>query len=373
MKQPKVSIVLPTYNGEKYIKESIDSILYQSLSDWELIIVDDCSTDITLDIVKNYAKEDDRIKVIHNKKNQGLPRSLNIGFGYSKGNFLTWTSDDNFYLKDALEKMYNYLNTNKNIYMVCAGMEAIDSYGTKIGPFEKYKKNEMFLYNCVGACFMYKRKVLEEVGNYDEEMFLVEDYDYWLRILKQYGFIGYIEEVLYLYRYHKNSLTQMKSKNIQKKLLDLRKKNIDWLLKNLKNNKAYICRIYYEFIEKDEDIIEFEERIFEFLPEIKLDLPKKDNRKKIILFGAGNYGEKALDFLKDKVAYFVDSDTTKIGTYKEGIEIISTKKLLDIYNNYEVVVSVGSEKLWEIIRFLYNNGIKQYCTYQKLIKMDISY
>ncbi len=78
---PKVSIVLPTYNGEKYIRESVESIINQSFTDWELIIVDDCSTDHTAMIVDQYASEDFRIKVIHNKKNQKLPQSLNIGFG----------------------------------------------------------------------------------------------------------------------------------------------------------------------------------------------------------------------------------------------------------------------------------------------------
>ena len=102
---PKVSIVLPTYNGEKFIRESIDSILYQTFTDWELIIVNDCSTDGTPNIVNRYAASDSRIRVIHNKENQKLPESLNIGFREARGEYLTWTSDDNMYLPSALEKM----------------------------------------------------------------------------------------------------------------------------------------------------------------------------------------------------------------------------------------------------------------------------
>ena len=106
---PKVSIVLPTYNGEKYIKESIESILSQTLTDWELIIVNDCSKDTTASIISEYASEDDRIKIITNEQNQKLPESLNIGFRQACGEYLTWTSDDNMYKPQALKTMRNVL------------------------------------------------------------------------------------------------------------------------------------------------------------------------------------------------------------------------------------------------------------------------
>lgn len=98
---PKISIILPTYNGQQYIGEAIESIIEQTFQDWELIIVDDCSSDNTLDIIRKYEKQDLRIKVIHNDVNKKLPASLNIGFKYAKGMYLTWTSDDNMYLPGA--------------------------------------------------------------------------------------------------------------------------------------------------------------------------------------------------------------------------------------------------------------------------------
>ena len=117
---PKVSIVLPTYNGEKFIKESIESVLNQTFEDWELIIVDDCSTDGTLEIIKEYLKKDYRIHLIHNETNRKLPLSLNIGFRKSMGEYLTWTSDDNIYHADAIEKMFLYLEDHAKEQMVCA-------------------------------------------------------------------------------------------------------------------------------------------------------------------------------------------------------------------------------------------------------------
>ena len=104
---PKVSIVLPTYNGSAFITEAIDSILNQTFSDFELIIVNDCSTDNTFQLCKDYAQKDKRIKLISNSTNLKLPASLNVGFSYATGEYFTWTSDDNYYKDNAIEKMVN--------------------------------------------------------------------------------------------------------------------------------------------------------------------------------------------------------------------------------------------------------------------------
>lgn len=85
---PLVSIVLPVYNGEKYLASAIESILAQSYRNWELILVNDCSTDRSLEIMENYAGKDARIRVVQNAENLKLPRSLNAGFAEAKGNIL---------------------------------------------------------------------------------------------------------------------------------------------------------------------------------------------------------------------------------------------------------------------------------------------
>ena len=90
-----ISIILPTYNGEKYLSQAIESILSQTEQDWELILVNDCSTDRTGDICQAYTLKDPRIRVIHNEGNRKLPGSLNRGFREAHGDYLTWTSDDN--------------------------------------------------------------------------------------------------------------------------------------------------------------------------------------------------------------------------------------------------------------------------------------
>ena len=103
----KVTVIIPTYNSVEFLDSTIASIMNQSIGfeNIELIIVDDCSNDNTFQITEEYSSCDNRIRVIHNVCNQKLPESLNIGFRQAKGEYLTWTSDDNMYLPDALKIM----------------------------------------------------------------------------------------------------------------------------------------------------------------------------------------------------------------------------------------------------------------------------
>ena len=108
-----ISIVLPIYNGEKYMRKSIDSVLAQTYANWELLIIDDGSTDNTAIIAQEYAANDSRIRYYKNPENMRLPKTLNRGFSLAGGDFLTWTSDDNYYYPTALETMHNALDSRK--------------------------------------------------------------------------------------------------------------------------------------------------------------------------------------------------------------------------------------------------------------------
>ena len=202
-----ISIVLPIYNGEKYMRESIESIIMQSYHNWELIIVNDCSTDNTAEIANEYVKKDKRIKYYKNDNNMRLPRTLNRGFSLSKGDYLTWTSDDNLFKQGAFEKMVDALKKD-NADFVYASYETIDENGNYLDYVQTNKmgKYEIIGHNVVGACFMYTRKVYETIGDYDDNYTLVEDYDYWLRIFAKFN-VTNIEEVLYSYRFHSGALT----------------------------------------------------------------------------------------------------------------------------------------------------------------------
>lgn len=200
---PKVSIVLPTYNGSKYIRASIDSCLNQTYGNTELIVVDDGSTDDTPEIIRSY--DDKRIRLIRHEKNKNLPNALNTGFADATGDYLTWTSDDNYYAYDAIEKMVKFLVNNK-IDFVYTDIYYFNEYDRNMEIFKKTGLLELDKYNGVGPCFLYSRKIQELIGIYDPDTKLAEDFDYWIRVSKFFT-ICHIPEPLYYYRLHNTSLT----------------------------------------------------------------------------------------------------------------------------------------------------------------------
>ena len=360
---PKVSIILPTYNGEKYIKESIESVLNQTFIDFELIIVDDCSTDSTPQIIEDFWKKDTRIKVINNKENKKLPESLNIGFREAKGEYLTWTSDDNFYLPEAISTMVNVLDEKKGVYMVCADMDLINDKGENIGKANKHSNDTIYIADNVGACFLYRAEVLKEVGEYDTTMGLVEDYDYWIRVYKKYGYIERIGKLLYKYRWHASSLTFSKKEEIRNQLNKLREKHGIW---NYFENKGEIpFEMYYDYLMYREFNYGLVEKLWNSFPELEIEYKNFENYKignEIIVFGSGFKGEEANQIFGDRVKFFVDNSMNKVGKFLHGKEIISFEKLLKIYEKYDIIVAVSPIIALQIMKQLNANGIKKFIT-----------
>ncbi|RYZ27740.1 MAG: glycosyltransferase family 2 protein, partial [Chitinophagaceae bacterium] len=208
MKTPVISIVLPTYNGAHYIRESIESCLTQTFTDFELIIVNDCSTDGTSAIIKEYAEKDKRIVAVTNPFNKKLPLSLNTGFDLAQGSYYTWTSDDNVYAADALATMLQALQHDSSIDLVYADYTQIDEFSKVIGTrtFGDINKSFHNWHGC-GACFLYKKEVHVKNNGYRPEAFLIEDYDFFVRGFLNFRF-GYLPRTdLYFYREHDTSLT----------------------------------------------------------------------------------------------------------------------------------------------------------------------
>jgi len=206
----KVSIVLPTYNGARYIRQSIESCLVQTHHNIELVIIDDCSTDNTPDIIKSY--NDNRIKYIKHEKNRGLPNSLNTGFANVSGEYLTWTSDDNCYSKYAIEKMLSFMLSKNSSFVYCDFYRYNDINPSHREFVRLSETSNVENNNGIGACFLYTRKVMDTIGAYDPEMVLAEDYDYWIRVSKRFQ-MSHLNEPLYFYRTHEKSLTSRFIKN----------------------------------------------------------------------------------------------------------------------------------------------------------------
>lgn len=225
----KVSVVLPVFNGSKRVSKSIESVLEQSYSNLELIIVDDCSTDNTMEVLHSYANTDARIKIYENKVNQKLPRTLNNGFSHAIGDYLTWTSDDNTYKSDAIEKMVKYLDEHPNIDMVYADFDIVNLDGTFRETRRVYEPDELRFRNAVGACFLYTKNLADKVGKYDPDLFLAEDYEYWIKAYL-IGKLCHIPEVLYNYGWHDESLTVKKAQQVFHKTFEAKEKHFEELI-----------------------------------------------------------------------------------------------------------------------------------------------
>lgn len=210
-----ISVVLPTRNGARHLDEAIASVVGQSHSDWELVVVDDGSTDDTPEIIARWMRRDPRIRCLRVEESRGLPAALNLGFEQTSRACLTWTSDDNGYAPTAFERLLGVLEADPSCDVVYAGAERIDDDGRFLGLWRTGEISELPLRNVVGACFLYRRHVHEELGGYDEDLSLAEDYDFWLRASTHFGFRR-IDEHPYRYREHPRSLTALRQAEVER-------------------------------------------------------------------------------------------------------------------------------------------------------------
>lgn len=247
---PKVSIVLPCYNGAALLSEAITSCINQTYQDWELIIINDCSTDNTLEVANSFAAMDSRISVYTNERNSKLPASLNNGFRKATGEYWTWTSDDNILHPDMLQTMVTYLDEHEDVGFVVANNYIIDIDGNVVG--ERFVPNDlqfrMLLNDYVGASFMYRKTCAENAGEYREDLFLVEDYEYFLRMSFCTKF-AVIPKFLYYYRDNPNSLTATRQKEIRERLTQLRLIYLDRAVEVYSKNPELLRLVYYRIVD----------------------------------------------------------------------------------------------------------------------------
>jgi glycosyltransferase involved in cell wall biosynthesis len=159
--------------------QSIDSCLNQTYNNIELIVVDDGSTDGTTETIKAYVGK--KAKIIRHEKNLGLPQALNRGFSNAEGEYLTWTSDDNFYSETAIEKQLSFLKNTNCDFVYCDYYLFTDENIMHPRLVKLSDDPQLEKHNFVGPCVLYSRKVKDIIGDYDSETVLGEDYDYWIR------------------------------------------------------------------------------------------------------------------------------------------------------------------------------------------------
>ena len=205
---PSISVILPTYNQVRYLPRIIDSLLTQSWEDFELIIVNDGSTDTTKEYLDTLT--DSRVTVIH-QTNMRLPSALNCGFKNARGEFLTWVSSDNYCAPTFLETLRSGFSTDPEAGFAYSAFAWINETDQITGIHRDQDVSWPNLIKCNPgiAAFMYRRECQDSVGCYDPELEGAEDWDMWLRILERYPAV-YLPETLYYYRLHDDSMTATK-------------------------------------------------------------------------------------------------------------------------------------------------------------------
>ncbi len=224
----KVSIIIPCYNVQEYIAQCLDSVLTQTHTNLEIIVVDDGSTDNTYTILEEYAQKDTRIRVIR-KENRGLAAARNTGIEAATGEYLVLLDSDDVMLPEKIAQQLLWMDQHPTYELVYSGLYHFWDHTSKIyrlaiAPLTRDIYQGLLRGNCINpntVCI--KRSVYERIGGFDEALRSAEDWEYWLRAAKNGIVIGYQPDILTLYRMRSNSLSADRVTMCETALLVLKK------------------------------------------------------------------------------------------------------------------------------------------------------
>jgi len=210
-----VSVLMPVYNAERYVAQSIESILVQTFADFEFIITDDGSTDGSLKILEAYAAKDKRIRLT-SRRNKGLTPTMNEMLRQARGELIAIIENDDLALPERLARQVEFLQSQPDFVCVGGAQELIDEKGRLLTrlelPLHNDRIQQLALAGHGSICHpgsMIRRSALMKIGGYDETMRLAHDLDLWLR-LGEVGSLANLKDVVVKYRLHKSSLSEQK-------------------------------------------------------------------------------------------------------------------------------------------------------------------
>ena len=198
----KVSILMATYNAANYLSDAVDSILNQSYSDFECLILDDGSTDNTLEILEQY--DDPRLKIYTKDRCEGLPKALNYLLAQTESEFVARQDADDISLPERIKQQFEYLRTNQKVCVLGTRAHTIDKNGKTIGitPLPTNVSEDLRHRNSVvHGSVMFRREIIVKSGGYDEFFGRGQDYELWQRISRCHE-IAILPTVLYKFRQH---------------------------------------------------------------------------------------------------------------------------------------------------------------------------
>jgi glycosyltransferase involved in cell wall biosynthesis len=209
-RNPEVSVIMPVYNAEKFLDENIPAILNQSFENFEFIIIDDESKDKSWDIIKKYARKDERIIPLRNEKNLGCVNTRNKGLRIAKGKYIAVMDPDDISLKDRFKIQVNYLNKHPEIFLLGGSAIVIDEEGNRLGIFLKHDNHRKIERRLRDFNLMLHPSVMHRNTKeffYREKFIISDDYDFLLRILSANKKITNVPEFLIKFRINKGSFT----------------------------------------------------------------------------------------------------------------------------------------------------------------------
>ena len=226
MSNPKATVLMPVYNAEKYVGEAIESILNQTFTDFEFLIINDGSTDKSLEVIKSYT--DPRIKIINNESNLGLSHTLSKGIEHSQGEYIARMDADDISLSVRLEKQIAFMDSHQHIGICGSWIQCFDESGNK--GIQKYPENhdELLCFLFFNSCFAHptvciRKQVLLESGlTYKQEFTPAEDYYLWSELVEVTQGAN-LPLILLKYRSSANQMTKdQKTTKIQANLVRIR-------------------------------------------------------------------------------------------------------------------------------------------------------
>lgn len=224
--QGQVSIIIPCYNMEPYIAETLDSVVAQSYNNWECIIIDDGSSDNTESIVKNYCNKDTRFKYIK-QGNEGVSAARNNGIKQAKGEYILPLDGDDLIDQTYIQKAESFLSEHPGTKLVYC---KADKFGEIQGEWQldKYSYNNLIWENCIFCSALFRHTDYDQTMGYNINMKEgLEDWDFWLSLIKENDIVYQINEILFHYRIHKNSRNSMATDKIISLMKQIYNNHID--------------------------------------------------------------------------------------------------------------------------------------------------
>ena len=249
---PKISLIMSVYNGEDYLAETVESVLCQTFTEWEFIIINDCSTDNTSKILAEYASKDARVKVHTNKTNLRLPSSLNKALSLAEGKYIARMDADDICMPDRLQKQYDFMEANPNVDLSSCrfltlknGVYSSGGCGGK-GESESIKALLLVTNPILHPGIIAKADVIKELG-YDKNFTCTEDMELWTRFVLNNKRVEILSEYLMIYRLHDKQITETTLDKQKNEVIKIQKTYLSQLLKPMteEQEEFYINGIYF--------------------------------------------------------------------------------------------------------------------------------